>query len=366
MGNEDLGLHYHKTGDLNSASKAYGRMRDFCTTATHIAQTASKIIDVAVEQRNWMAVQSQLVKIQALQMRPDEATRHQSLVPAISGLQRMCNGEYKDAAVNFLDCDPATSDQLGRTLSANDIAVYGGLCALASMSRSELQARVLDNATFRGFLELEPHIRRATSFFVACKYTQCLEILESYRNDYLLDLYLQQHVDRIYRRIREKSIVQYFEPFGTVRLENMEKVFGEAAVKTAMHNGATNGVTQVSAALLEELAGLIESEKLNARLDLEKNLLVANQADARIETYNEAERSLDKFSKDAYLKLMRISMTNAGLETKTPISTKKKGTQEWDDDDGVWLATANGKGSGNVLSGAGIASTMGRGLRSGR
>lgn len=334
MGNEDLGWHYHRIGDLVNASKAYSRMRDYCTTPAHIASTAFRIIAVAIEQRNWMAVQSQVVKIQNLQMKPDDANRYQIMVHPTNGLQRMCNGEYKEAAIEFLQTEPSIGDQFNMTMSANDVAVYGGLCALASMSRSELQTKVLDSATFRAFLELEPHIRRAISFFVACKYTQCLEILESYRTDYLLDLYLQPHVDRIYRKIRNKSIVQYFEPFSSVKLEQMEKVFGEAAIKNPTNRPTINGATHLSHDLLQELIALIENQKLDARLDMEKSLLVANKPDPRAETYKDVEATLDKFTKDAYLKLMRVSMLNAGLETKAPPSKKKMAVKaDWEDDE---------------------------------
>ena len=367
MGNQELGQHYHKIGDLPSAAKAFARMRDYCTVPSHISETAFSIIDVAVEQRNWMAVQSQVIKVTNLQMKADDASKHSLRVAALSGLQRMSNGEYKEAAkLSFLKCDPTMGDQINNIISANDVAVYGGLCALASMSRNELQAEVLDNASFRNFLELEPHIRRATSFFVACKYTQCLEILESHRNDYLLDLYLQPHVDKIYRQIREKSIVQYFEPFGSVRLENMEKVFGQAALKTNTDTSSTNGATQVSVALLDELVALIETEKLNARLDLEKNLLVAVQAAPRLETYKEAEATLDKFTKDAYLKLLRLNLSHCGIEVKAPPSKKKGAVTDWDDDDGGYTNMApNGKSAGHTLGGGGGLGG-GRSLRSGR
>jgi 26S proteasome subunit RPN7 len=33
MGNEDLGSHYYRIGDLANAVKAYSRMRDYCTTS---------------------------------------------------------------------------------------------------------------------------------------------------------------------------------------------------------------------------------------------------------------------------------------------------------------------------------------------
>jgi COP9 signalosome complex subunit 1 len=320
MGNEDIGSHYYRIGDLANAAKAYARMRDYCTTPAHIASTVFRVIAVAIEQRNWMTVSSQIIKIQNLQLKSDDSARYQVMVAPTTGLQRMAAGEYRDAASYFLSTDPALTDQMKSVLSANDIAVYGGLCALASMSRSDLQTKVLDNPRFRNFLEFEPHIRRAISFFVACKYTQCLEILESYRNDYLLDLYLQPHVAQIYRSIREKSIVQYFEPFGCVKLNTMEKVFGEAAMKSSTNGRAD---VEISSSLMDELVSLVESGRLDARIDIEKQLLVARQPDHRAETYKTAEAMLDKFSHEALLKLTRINMLNAGLELRAPPNKKK-------------------------------------------
>ena len=43
-------------------------------------------------------------------------------------------------------------------LSAQDIAVYGGLCALASFDRSELQSHVINNVTFRDYMEVNPEV----------------------------------------------------------------------------------------------------------------------------------------------------------------------------------------------------------------
>jgi COP9 signalosome complex subunit 1 len=347
MGNEDIGSHYYRIGDLASAAKAYARMRDYCTTPAHIASTVFRMIAVAIEQRNWMTVSSQIIKIHNLQLKSDDSARYQIMISPTTGLHRMAAGEYRDAAGYFLDTDPSFTDQMKSVLSANDIAVYGGLCALASMSRPDLQSKVLDNPNFRNFLELEPHIRRAVSFFVACKYTQCLEILESYRNDYLLDLYLQPHVALIYRSIREKSIVQYFEPFGSVKLNTMEKVFGEAAMKSSATVGAD---VEISSPLLNELVNLVETGRLDARIDVEKQLLVARQPDHRAETYKTAETMLDKFSHEALLKLTRVNMLNAGLELRAPPSKKKgaaSGFAEALEEDSYM--TGPGRGGGRAL-----------------
>src|SRR5271170_240008 len=266
MGNEDLGNHYYSIGDLNNAVKAYGRMRDYCTTPAHIASTSFRIIQVAIEQGNWLAVQSQVHKIRNLQMKTDDAARNQPKIQAAMGLYQMCTGEYREAATSFLATDPSLTDTYNEVLSSNDIAVYGGLCALASMDRHELQTKVLENASFRNFLELEPHIRRAISFFCASKYSQCLDILESYRADYMLDIYLQAHVEDVYNKIRTKSIVQYFQPFSIVTLDSMEGMFGRAPVPSMMNaaneqnsNGTATASGTSGQSIEEELIGLIES-----------------------------------------------------------------------------------------------------------
>ena len=362
MGNEDLGSHYYGIGDLTNATKAYSRMREYCTTSTHIANTAFRIIAVAIEQKNWLAVQSQVVKIKNLQMKPEEASRTQPKTHAAMGLQEMGSGEYRAAAGSFLSVDPSLADTYSEILSSNDVAVCGGLCALASMTRGELQARVLDNANFRNFLELEPHIRRAISFFCSSKYQQCLEILESYRADYQLDIYLQLHVSEIYKRVRTKSIVQYFQPFSKVTLQSMEKMFAAPT----MTNGITaaNGSTTPSSSFRDELIGLIEQKKLLARIDLESGVLVAKESDPRAEMQKEAGEMLETFVQEARMKLIRLNAINAGLEVKAPLK-KNKGASAFTDDMVGWADEDPSNGSWGqqaLQSGWGA----GKGLRSGR
>ena len=49
--------------------------------------------------------------------------------------------------------------QYSDVLSASDVALYGGLTALASLERPELKASVVDNVGFRELLELNPEAR---------------------------------------------------------------------------------------------------------------------------------------------------------------------------------------------------------------
>lgn len=311
MASEELGKHYHSIGDLQSALKNFNRMRDYCTTPAHIATVAFHVIAVNIEQKSWLGVQNQVSKIRNLQMKPEE---NQPRVAAAQGLHHMALGDYREAAGAFLGVETTLGDSYNEILSSNDVAVYGGLCALASMSRSELKSHVLESTSFRSFLELEPHIRRAINSFCASKYSQCLEILELYRADYMLDIYLQDQLPTIYQRIRTKSIVQYFQPFSRVTLDSMEKMFGTAPNWSSKQG--TQNAKAASEAFRDELIQMIQSHALSARIDLENDVLIAHESSRRAAMQQEALETVDSFIREARLKLMRLNAINGGLEVK--------------------------------------------------
>ncbi|KAL2831821.1 26S proteasome subunit RPN7-domain-containing protein [Aspergillus cavernicola] len=309
MGNEDLGQHYHQIGDLPSAFKAYSRMRDFCTTPSHIVSMLFKIISVSIERGDWLSVQSHVQRLRGQQPKQEEQTKNQPKMAAAMSLSQLHSGSYLEAANSFLATNPSLGDSYNEVLSPNDVAVYGGLCALASMDRNELQRRVLDNNSFRNFLELEPHIRRAISFFCNSKFRPCLEILEAYQADYLLDIHLQRHIQTLYTRIRTKSIQQYLIPFSRVSLDSMAKIFVLGTTDQTIQ-------TDSNSAFVQELIGLIQDGTLDARIDLEKRVLVSSQGDKRLEVQEAALDSLDNYVREAHLRLLRANIVRAGLEVR--------------------------------------------------
>ncbi|GFF38575.1 COP9 signalosome complex subunit 1 [Aspergillus udagawae] len=317
MGNEDLGLHYHQIGNLVAASKAYSRMRDYCTTPSHIASMLLKIINVAIERGDWLSVQSNVHRLRNLQSKPEEQAKNQPKMSAALGLSQLHSGSYLDAANSFLTTDPSLGDSYNEVVTSNDVAVYGGLCALASMDRNELQRRVLDNNSFRNFLELEPHIRRAISFFCNSKFRPCLEILESYKADYLLDIHLQRHVSTLFTRIRTKAIQQYLVPFSRVTLDSMLKIFAPGVAGGQAHP------TDFNSPFVQELISLIQDGTLDARIDLEKGVLVSKQTDLRTDVQRAALESLVNFRKEAHLRLLRTNILRAGLEVRAPGDERK-------------------------------------------
>ncbi|KAA8642285.1 COP9 signalosome complex subunit 1 [Aspergillus tanneri] len=310
MGNEDLGQHYHQIGDLVAASKAFSRMRDYCTTPSHIASMLFKIINVAIERGDWLSVQSNVQRLRNIQSKQEEQVKNQPKMAAAMGLSQLHSGSYLDAANSFLGTDSSLGDSYNEVLTSNDVAVYGGLCALASMDRHELQRRVLDNSSFRNFLELEPHIRRAISFFCNSKFRPCLDILESYRADYLLDIHLQRHVTNLYTRIRTKSIQQYLVPFNRVTLDSMSRIFAPSVA------GEQSPPMDLNSPFVQELVGLIQDGTLDIRIDLEKMVLVSKQVDRRTEVQHAIVNNLSEFTREAHIRLLRANIMRAGLEVR--------------------------------------------------
>jgi COP9 signalosome complex subunit 1 len=226
MGNEDLGKHLESIGDLNGAAEAYTKMRPDVSTPKQIADVGKHLVRVALQRREWTMVTAHLSKASVTLSAEDEKTM-QPYIKIVQGIAWLGQEKYEQAALSFLSADSSvSSSNYSEIASANDVAIYGGLLALASMDRKTLQAAVLDNTGFRVFLEQEPHIRRAVTQFVNARYSACIATLESCRPDCLLDLYLQKHVPKIFSEIRTKCIVQYLIPFSCVTLDTMNAAFG--------------------------------------------------------------------------------------------------------------------------------------------
>lgn len=71
-----------------------------------------------------------------------------------------------------------SSPHINTIMSPSDVATYGGLCALASFARPQLQELINSNVEFRGYLELVPHVRDIMELFYASKYTACFALME--------------------------------------------------------------------------------------------------------------------------------------------------------------------------------------------
>ncbi|KAH9248936.1 hypothetical protein BASA81_013393 [Batrachochytrium salamandrivorans] len=202
MGHSDLGDHLFSLGELHSALKSYTRTKDYCTTQKHVLRHVSKY-------------HKDLPNKEVLT----------SKLASISGIINLDSGAYRKAAKNFLSIPFEFSNELYESISPNDVAIYGGLMALATFERPELKRLVFENSHFKQYLELEPQIREMIYAFYSLNFRASIEIMGKMKNNLLLDMYLHDHVENLYQLIRKRALVQYFYPFVTVDMNKMATSF---------------------------------------------------------------------------------------------------------------------------------------------
>lgn len=145
-----------------------------------------------------------------------------------------------------VDLDVLNYPQL---LSANDVAVYGTLCALATFSRAELKERVLGSNLFRKSLESEPKLIELLQKFCRSQFGACLDILNELRDQasflkltsksqfnqfkLLLNIYLAPHINTLHTSIRQSAIIQYFDSYLTADIGQMAIEFRTSVEQVA-------------------------------------------------------------------------------------------------------------------------------------
>ncbi|KAF9138928.1 cop9 signalosome complex subunit [Mortierella sp. GBA39] len=302
MGNIELGNHYYACGDLTSAHRSYSRTRDYCTTSKHIIELCMNVIKASIELGNFPHVLTYVVKAESTPEVAQDKEVTKAKLKAASGLANLDLSKYPAAARDFLSIgEELVGNQYGDVISANDIAVYGGLCALASFNRTELKRLVIDNVGFRQYLELEPHIRDLIQGFYNSNYALCLDIMDKWKNDYLLDLHLHSHIEALYTNIRKKALIQFTSPFLTVDLTKMAKSFSTTVP-----------------ALEKELVSLIIGGQIEARIDSQQKILWAKQTNKRSAIFDRSTAMGQDYEREAKALVLRMQMMNHGLVVKGP------------------------------------------------
>ncbi|KAG1663636.1 hypothetical protein FOA52_011691 [Chlamydomonas sp. UWO 241] len=264
-GQEELGDFFYERGDLQNAFKCFVRSRDYCSTSRHIVGMCLSVVRVASEMANWMHVQNY---VQKAEQTPDVG-----------------------AARKLVDVNVELGTSFSDVMAPQDVAMYGGLCALATFDRSELKDRVLSNIAFREFLEMVPELRDLIRDFHESRYAKCLRSLDGMQAGMRLDLHLSEHLDSLYAQIRQRAVMQYVAPFTSVDLMVMAESFNTSATK-----------------LEKEVAGLIIEGKVHARIDSHRKVLHASHADVRGQTFQQVLSAGEAYLRDTKAMLLRASL----------------------------------------------------------
>lgn len=357
-GQDDLGDHFLDCGELENAYNAYARSREYVLTHRNQLNQCLNMIRVSLLIKNWYAVSNHVIKAES-QPTNDSPTNPtvSTKLHCAAGLYELNSRHYKKAAKHFLSTNfdhfnhkstnltspgssaqangsrlyspgPSSSNNQAGPSSANssgfvnsfsspqnerdvghknstgqwdllapiNIAVYGSLCALASYSRQELANNIINSSSFKQFSELEPQMRDAVNRFYESKYAACLSILQEIKNTLLLDMYLAPHVERLYRLIRNKALIQYFEPYNAASMSTMAEAF-----KTSV------------AELEKEIVILIYDGHIRASIDSHHKVLYSKHTDLRTLTYERAFNLGKLWQRRTRAMISRSVVLNAGL-----------------------------------------------------
>ncbi|GLT84527.1 hypothetical protein SLE2022_027520 [Rubroshorea leprosula] len=289
MGYNDFGEFYYAHGALGEAFKSYVRTRDYCTTSKHIIQMCLSAILVSIEMGQFTHVANYVSKAEQTPESVEPSTVGK--LRCAAGLAYLEAKKYKLAARKFLEVGPDLGNSYSDVIAPQDVATYGGLCALASFDRMELKNKVIDNINFRNFLELVPELRELINDFYSSHYASCLEYLGNLKQNLLLDIHLHDHVEMLYDQIRNKALIQYTLPFVSVDMRMMADAF-----KTSVSG------------LEKELEALITDNQIQARIDSHNKILYARHADQRNATFQRVLQTGGEFDQDVRSMLLRANL----------------------------------------------------------
>ncbi|KAK9742910.1 hypothetical protein RND81_03G204900 [Saponaria officinalis] len=297
MGYNDFGDFFYSHGQLGDAFKNYVRTRDYCTTAKHIVNMCLNAILVSIELGQFSHVNSYVSKAEQTPEALEPVVT--AKLRCAAGLANLETKKYKLAARKFLEVGPELANHYSEVIAPQDVATYGGLCALATFDRSELKSKVIDNLNFRNFLELVPEIRELINDFYSSHYASCLNYLGNLKANLLLDIHLHDHVETLYKDIRHKALIQYTLPFVSVDLNMMANAF-----KTSVSG------------LQKELEALITNNQIQARIDSHNKILYARHADQRNTTFQRVLQTGAGFDRDVRSMLRRANIIKHDFNQK--------------------------------------------------
>ncbi|GAB0495785.1 hypothetical protein MMPV_007090 [Pyropia vietnamensis] len=323
MAYNDIATHHYERGQLDLALQNYLHSRDYVTIGRHVIHMCLRVAVVSLDLNRHLYVENYVAMADATpdshggvaaasggggagsgglgggvgsgggvggmgggidgvsgsSMAADTDAAVTAAGPKLrccSGLALLAAGKFRQAAIQFTSAPfTATDDASAAVLAASlsdalaleDVAIYGGLCALASFDREEMASRVLASPAFGNYLELAPAVRDALSDFHAARYAACLTAIATVEQEAAVDIYLRPHLTDLIARIRVRAVSAYVSPFTSVCLSRMAPALCCADVPT----------------LIAELAGLISDGTIDGRIDVHHGVLVRDQREGRTE-----------------------------------------------------------------------------------
>uniref|UniRef100_A0A1I7V2Z8 PCI domain-containing protein n=1 Tax=Caenorhabditis tropicalis TaxID=1561998 RepID=A0A1I7V2Z8_9PELO len=337
---EDLFQHFVVAGKIEEAIKLYSRgIRDYCTHLKHSINMWLNWIEVSIWANDWSKLDSitstayrslkdadDAEKNNQQQQRGENATymvERDAGVPAPSVTNRQLietalakciaaqtliklrQKKYIQVVEMVLQIK-TESLQPKWFVTSSDLGIYAVLCAMGTMERSCLK-KLSGNGTFRKLLESEPLFIELLHSYTSSRFGKCFSIMDSVKNRLLLDPFISHNVRELFARIRQKCVIQYLQPYSTIKIETMA-----AALNT------TVPVLQVS------LLDLVENKCVLLKIDQSAGIIRMTDETDEDTTLRRVSDTCDRSIIRAKSLLWKSTLAAANIHSITDKETRQK------------------------------------------
>ncbi|KAI9513524.1 26S proteasome subunit RPN7-domain-containing protein [Russula earlei] len=336
MAYRDLASFYRTTGSFENSLRHLTKSREFCATTQDMLEMCLSVLELLLEQRSFSHIPTYVFKAEsaldsvgtsghsstslgigqsgAAAKKIDLHQAVEAKLALCSALSHLANGNYAKATHGFLH--PMSVLTLtpwaGTIVSVGDIAVYATLCALATLGRTELRARVIESEGLAGEGE---GMKELLDAWMASNFRAVLGLLEKFSARHLLDPLLGPHVANLTALIRTRAVVLYFQPFATIRLDRMSAAFGWTVEDTE-----------------REVVALIQRGDIHGRVDTQNKILRARSTNHRAQLYAHALKAGAEMQSATNKLLLRLQLQQANLVVRKtqppPAPTATAGASE--------------------------------------
>lgn len=321
MAYRDLSIFFRATGSFEGSLRHLTKSREYCSSTQEMLEMCLSVLELLLEQRSFSHIPTYVFKAEsALDSIGSSGHSSSSLgygssaagagsggkkidlhqaveakLALCTALSHLANGNYTKATHDFLQ--PMSAAALApwnrAIVSVADIAVYATLCALATLGRSELKAKVIESEGLAGEGD---GMKELLDAWMASNFRAVLGLLEKYSARYLLDPLLGPHVGNLTALIRSRAVVLYFQPFATIRLERMSAAFGWTVEYTE-----------------REVVALIQRGEILGRVDSQNKILRARSTNHRAQLYAHALKAGTDMQSATKKLLLRLQLQQANL-----------------------------------------------------
>jgi len=285
MGHMEVGNLLMERGLVQEALKSYFRSRDFFSTPQH---NTDMCMAVAIASVNAGLLRQAVTYANKIETGLEDPVMR-SKIRIIVGLNALLENQFRIAAKNFLEVD--VSANFSSVLAAEEVAIYGCMCALATLPRGDLRRQLLESKSFKPLLDLVPEFKSLASSFCNSEYGACLSQLQQLKPLLLVDIHMNKSAETLCTTISDLILIQYFTPYNSIDLRRMAEAFS----------------TDI-ATLENSLAQLISKGKLPARIDSQAKTMHRRQEDDRTITLAKVKKLAKMHTAEIQRGVLRLSL----------------------------------------------------------